>query len=186
MAMNKWWGALVVAAVACSPRPAADPRGIAISQAESGVAPTLAQLAAAAPLTVVVFYSESCPCFAVHEQRLAAMAAAYRARGVGFVLVDSEAGAAERDPALAPKLPLPLYADPGGKLAAALGAEYATHSVVLDRSARVRYRGAIDSDRTHLTPGAEHYLERALTDLLAGRDASVPAQEPLGCELQIN
>jgi hypothetical protein len=56
--------------------------------------------------------------------------------------------------------------------------------VVLDGEGRVRYRGGIDSDRTHLHEDATPFLRLALDDLLAGRPPRVAEGKTLGCSLQ--
>lgn len=139
-----------------------------------------------APYTVLVFYAHACPCFHVHDDRIRALASTYESRGVRFYVVDSEIDAsAERDAAAARERHLPpILIDRGAKLADALGAEYATYSVVLDRDGHVRYRGGIDSDKTHLTDDAKPYLRNAIDDLLAGRDPKVAEGKALGCSLQ--
>lgn len=139
-----------------------------------------------APYTVLIFYADACPCFRVHDERIRALASTYGPRGVRFYVVDSEVGATpERDAAASRERNLPpILIDRGAKLADALGAEYATYSVVLDREGHVRYRGGIDSDKTHLTDGATPYLRNAVDDLLAGHDPKVAEGKALGCSLQ--
>ncbi len=152
-----------------------------------GAAHRIADLARGAPFTVVTFFSADCPCQRVHDARLREMAAGYRARGVAFVAVDSEATATpagDADEARRRGYPFPLLTDARGAVADALGAEYATYTVVLDASLRVRYRGAIDSDKAHLTDDADPYLRDALDRLLAGREPERAATEALGCALR--
>ena len=142
----------------------------------------------AAKLTVVEFFSAHCPCQAAHDGRLRELARAYAARGVRFVAVDSEHGATSaRDGAEASRrgYPYPIVLDPGGALARELGAEYATYSVVLDAGGRVLYAGGLDSDRSHLTEGAESYVQNALDDALAGRPVRRPEGKTLGCALTV-
>lgn len=141
---------------------------------------------AQAKLTVLVFYAEHCPCFRAHEERLRELARLYAPHGVTFLLVDSEVDATmARDAAAARERSLPPIAiDPGAKLADALGAEYATYTVVLDPSGRVRYRGGIDTDKNRLTADAQPYLRDAVDDLLAGREPRRSEGKALGCALQ--
>jgi hypothetical protein len=144
-------------------------------------------LAANAPLTVLVFFSPDCHCLAIHEPRLRVLSDAYRARGVRFFMVDSEErGSVERDASEAARrgYPFPILGDRGAKLADALGAEYATYSVVFDAQARVRYRGGIDTDKSRVHDDATPYLRAALDDLLAGHDPRIPEGKTLGCSLQ--
>lgn len=136
--------------------------------------------------TVLVFYSDHCPCFRVHEDRIRAIASDFGGRGVRVVLVDSEVEAElERDAASARERNLPpIVVDPGAKLAGALGAEYATYSVVFDGEGRVRYRGGIDSDKNRLTPDARPYLREAVEAVLAGKEPPITEGKALGCALQ--
>jgi len=137
-------------------------------------------------LTVLIFYADRCPCFRAHEARVRELARTYASRGVGFLLVDSEVGATmERARAVVRERDLPPMAiDPGGHLAEAVGAEYATYSVVLGPDGRVLYRGGIDSDKNRLTDAPREYLREALDDLLAGREPRRKEGKALGCALQ--
>jgi Redoxin len=144
---------------------------------------------ARAKLTVFVFYSESCPCMRVHEPRLETIRRDYGPRGVALVLVDSEVNAdAARDAEVAAlrRYSFPLLTDPGARLAKAMQAEFATHSVVVDTQGRVRYSGGIDSDENHLHDDATPYLRDALDDLLSDRAPRNLGSEALGCTLQTN
>jgi hypothetical protein len=140
-----------------------------------------------AHLTVLVFFSPHCHCLTMHEPRLAALYDRYSARGVRFLMVDSEVGATEaRDTEEAQRrgYRFPIVLDRGAKLAAMLGAEYATYSVVLDAEGRVRYHGGIDDDKTHLTDQATPYLQDAIEDVLSGREPRADKGKTLGCALE--
>lgn len=153
---------------------------------DAGGAEALGARAARAPLTVLVFFTPDCPVQKAHDARLRAMVAAYAPRGVAFAAVDSDRGAdmpAVRAEALRRGLDIPVLEDRDAAVADALGVEFSTHAVVLDRDGRVLYSGAFDSDRTHLTDKAEPYLARALDAALAGRPVEKARTEPLGCPL---
>ncbi len=142
---------------------------------------------ASARYTVFVFFANSCPCFSVHEARLRALVDKFGPQGVKFAIVDSETGrTAAQDGAEAERrhLPAPIFIDPGARLANALGARYATYSVVVDSAGRVRYHGGIDSDKNHLRDDAAPFLSDALGDLLAGREPTRAEGKTLGCALQ--
>ena len=144
-------------------------------------------MARSAPLTVFVFFSPDCRVLDAHEPRLRALFDAYHPRGVQFFMVDSEVrGSLERDTTEARRrgYPFPILGDRGANLANALGAEYATYAVVFDDHARVRYRGGIDTDKSHVHDDATPYLKNALDDLLADREPRVTEGETLGCALQ--
>ena len=154
----------------------------------SGGARSIASITSASRFTVMTFWSAHCPCQRAHDGRLRALYDAYAPRGVAFVAVDSEVAATEvRDAAEAKErvYPFPLFIDRGGALARALGAEYATYTVILDDHGAVVYRGGLDDDRTHLTESATAYVREALDDLLAGRAPRVAKSEALGCTLQL-
>jgi hypothetical protein len=138
-------------------------------------------------ITVLVFFSPTCHCLTVHDGRLVGLYGRYHSRGVELLMIDSETtGSGERDTLEAQRrgYPFPIVRDQGAKLADALGARFASYSVVLDARGRVRYRGGIDSDKSHLHEDAHLYLEDAIGDLLAGRSPRVIEGEALGCELQ--
>lgn len=181
--------ALVFALAACGapalpldrPTPSLTLRGT------DGKAHDLARDASLAEATVLVFFDAHCPCFSAHEPRLAALAKDLGPRVV-VLLVDSEVGGSlEQDArSVASRgLPFPMLRDDGARLAKALGAEYASYSVVLDRTGTVRYAGGIDDDRSHLTDSATPYLREALEDVLAGRPVRRREGKALGCTLAL-
>lgn len=187
--------ALLIAAAACgggarapgSSGAAAVAPSDAVLRDDAGRPLPLGERVAGSSLTVLVFFSGECPVQKAHDARLREIIRAYSARGVTFAAVVSEAGAdlaAERSEAHRRGLDMPVLEDCGAALADALGVEYSTHTVVLDCSRRVLYTGGLDSDRTHLSPGAERWLERALDGALSGGTIARAKTEPLGCPLR--
>jgi peroxiredoxin len=142
-----------------------------------------------ARFTVFIFFSAHCPCMAAHDDRVSQLASAYQARDVQFFLVDSEVGdALERDRTEAQRrqYPFPILADPKGRLAEALGARFATTTVVLDSAGSVRYRGGIDSEKRKPDPTGRFYLKEALSALLDGKTPDVTETKSLGCYLRLS
>ncbi len=151
-----------------------------------GVKHDLAEDARSAHLTVLFFSAWHCPCQAVHDARIRELYAHYHPLGVEVFSVDSETGASvehDKDEAAHRGYPFPVLVDPGGELARAVGAEYATESFVLDSQGIVRYHGGLDSDRKELHADAEPYLRDALDDLLAGKSLRAREKKALGCAL---
>ena len=147
----------------------------------------LADLVSGAPATVVEFFSSDCPCQDAHDPRLIALYEHYHPLGVRFVIVDANYSAAlDHDLAEASErhYPFPILIDPGGAMIKALGAKYATYSVLLDSQGRVRYRGGFDSDRHPLSAHPKPYLDEAIGALLAGRDPNPAETKTLGCALE--
>jgi hypothetical protein len=170
-----------------------EPRAISPASAPSlvltdtaGGHTTLPEDYARSTLTAIVFFSDHCPCFRVHEERLVELARTYAPRGVRMIFVDSEvSGSLARDAHVASERGLPAISlDPGAKLADALDADYATYTVVVDEKGRVRYRGGIDSDKDRLHDDTKAYLRDALDDLLAGHEPRIAEGKALGCALR--
>lgn len=138
--------------------------------------------------TVVEFFSVHCPCQAQHDERLRALASAYASQGVAFLAVDSEVGASvarDRNEAARRAYPYPILIDDQGKVARALGADYATYSVLVDADGHVLYSGGIDSDKSHLREDATPFLREAIDDALARRPMRRTEAKALGCSLEL-
>lgn len=184
MVVSRTIGAAALLLFGCSPT---GPRAMVIDRAMLPPPAQSEDAFAMHRLTVLVFFSPTCHCLSAHDERLVRLYRAYHPRGVDVLLVDSEVGATpERDALEAHSrgYPFPIVVDRGAKLANALGAEFASYSVVLDSEGHVRYHGGIDSDRSHLHEDARLYLQKAIDDLLAGRSPRVEEGEALGCTLQ--
>lgn len=170
--------ACVLASIGCAP-----------SSVDVGArAPASARaLAADHAVTVLVFFSATCPCTSAHDRRLVALAERYSARGVRFVAIDSEAGAddaRDRAEATARGYPFAIVADPDGAVAESLGVDVAATTVVVDGAGLIRYRGGIDSDRHDLHDDATPFLSNALDAVLDGHDPTTKTAKSLGCVLR--
>ena len=153
----------------------------------AGARVELQSIVSQSPWTVVVFFSRNCKCFTAHQGRFRELDDAYSGRGVRILLVDSEVGSTPDGDAVEAArrgLPYTLLLDPRARLADALGAEYATYTVIVDRDGAIRYRGGFDADRTHLRAGSTPYARDALDDLLAGKEPRVARAKTLGCALE--
>lgn len=173
--------------VGCASPPARVPASRLVLPGSDGVAHDVNAEIARHDFTVFVFGAEECGCLDAHAVRLRELATRYSTENVVFRLVDSEVGASRaRSLVLARhgKYPFPVLTDEGARLADSLRAEFATHSVVVDRLGRIRYSGGIDSDSTRLHADAELFLKDALDDLLAGKPPREAQSEALGCALR--
>jgi hypothetical protein len=177
----------IAALLAACARSAAPHVPAVVLESTRGQVETFPATLAAAPWTVLVFFSADCPCFRAHEARLAELVRAYEPQGVRFILVDSEVGASVARAAELSRergLSVPIVIDAKAVLADALDAEYATYSVVLDPAGVVRFRGGIDSDMSHLREGATPYLRDAIDALLTGSAPQRAEAKALGCPLR--
>jgi len=179
--------AFPLSSLGCAPRaPLRFPEQVTLV-GDDGRARDLSREVSQSELTVFVFFAEDCPCVSAHEPRLKELWEMFEPQGVRIFLVDAEASASPEKSAREARArgyPFPLLSDPEGRLARAFDAEYATHSVVVDRQGEVRYSGAIDSDKTMLHKDARPYLAEVLGDLLAGKPPRHERTEPMGCVLE--
>ncbi len=180
--------ALAVGAEGCArTQPSSRPPDDVALVAADGHRFDTAELVGGADWNVVVFISRECPCLAAHDQRLRELATTFAPLGVKFVAIDSEVGGTpevEAAEARKRQYPFPVVVDTGARLANQLGAEYATYTVVMNRSGQVLYRGGIDSDKQKLHADASMYLRDALADLTAGKQPRRSEGTALGCMLR--
>jgi peroxiredoxin len=143
---------------------------------------------------VVVFLGVECPLSKLYVERLNGLAGKFESNGTAFLAVDSnpqDSLADLRTFATTHRLRFPLVKDQGMRVADRFGAARNPEVFVVDGAGAVRYRGRID-DRyqvglhrdpvaaADLAPGD---LERALVELSAGRQVSVPETKSVGCLL---
>jgi len=133
---------------------------------------TARELVARADATVFVFWSSGCPCVRRYQSRIEALAQEWKARGVAFVQVSSNAGESLElleEAARSRGLALPLWRDERGELAEALGARSTPTVVFVRRDGELLYRGWLDNEREAGELDREPWLEHALNGFLTGQ-----------------
>ncbi len=140
--------------------------------------------------TVVVFVSNGCPTARAYEERLIALQDKWRPRGVELIAINSNNASLSPPDTLdgmvrrssRGRFNFPYLKDEDGALAKELGAICTPHAFVLDRELRVAYSGRIDDSRLgdRITTND---LDDAITDVVAGRPASVDRTDPFGCSI---
>jgi peroxiredoxin len=141
---------------------------------------------------VVVFSSNRCPTVKAYAERLNALQAAYGPRGVQLVAINSndphlypdEGYEAMIDRAATDRYAFPYLVDADQRVARAYGPTCTFHAFLLDRERRLRYEGRFDDARL-ADRVTSHDLERALDEVLAGHDVTVPRTQAFGCALDI-
>jgi peroxiredoxin len=141
---------------------------------------------------VVVFSCNHCPFVIGSEDRLKALYAAYKPRGVAWVAINSNEtthhpedsfdlmkARAKKD-----RLPWPYLCDESQDVARAYGALRTPHFYVFDRERRLRYTGRMDDNPMDASKATTHELAEALDALLAGKDPPVPLTNPIGCNVK--
>jgi peroxiredoxin/mono/diheme cytochrome c family protein len=136
---------------------------------------------------VVVFLGTECPLAKQYGSRLEDLAARYEAQGVQFVGINAnqqdslaEIGHYVREQ----NIVFPMLKDPGNVVADQFGAKRTPEAFVLDSKGVVRYWGRIDDQYGVGYARGEptkSFLATALDQLLAGKEVSQPASEPVGC-----
>lgn len=148
----------------------------------------VARLAASARgTTMLVVWDPSCPCSRFEEGYIRRLADEFQPRGVAVRILATTGDApttvaAVRREFTERRLPGRLVIDAGGRQARALGVAAAPGAVVLDADGRVRYSGALHAGRFCKDPKLA-FAERALEDLLAGRDVATATVPFFGCGL---
>ena len=139
---------------------------------------------------VLIFASNRCPTVKAYAERMKALQAEYRARGVQLVAINSNSPHLYPDEsypfmverAMLDGYSFPYLADDEQRVGRAYGASCTFHLFVLDRDRRLRYEGRFDDARLEANV-TSHDLRDALDDLLAGREVRTPRTRPFGCSL---
>jgi peroxiredoxin len=145
-------------------------------------------------VVVIAFLGVDCPLAKLYAPRLVELAHKYEARGVVFVAVDAnrqDSVAAMAAHARRQGIGFPFLKDLRRTIAARLGATRTPQVVVLDRERKICYRGRIDDQfgfmpknpaSSYRRTQSEHNdLQRALDEVLAGKQISVPETDAVGC-----
>ncbi len=139
---------------------------------------------------VIVFTGVDCPVGKLYMERLADLAKQFEARGVAFLAIDANSGATATraaEDAEAHGVRFPVLMDPGNAVADVLLVDRTCEALVLDGSARLRYRGAIDDQyglTAHKDAPTKTYVVDALEAILAGREVEPKATEVAGCPIE--
>ncbi len=142
-------------------RPVGRPVGAALLQPERRPAPPLRCLEADVgtmtlgpnePVTVLNFWSPTCPCSRFMESHVRSLVTQYSSQGVRFAtIIQCGPSEAEVSQALsdwrARGISTAIVADGGGSIARAFGVWAAPGAVILDRSGRIIYVGAYNVAR---------------------------------------
>jgi len=135
---------------------------------------------------VLAFVATRCPVSNSYNERMAAIATEYGAKGVAFVGLNAnkeETPAEVAEHAKAHGLAFPILKDEGNVRADAFGAQVTPEVYVYDPTWTLRYHGRIDDDMRgqHVT---SHDLRNALEALLAGKDVPVKETKAFGCSIK--
>ncbi|RSK33064.1 thioredoxin family protein [Hymenobacter metallilatus] len=144
---------------------------------------------------IVVFTCNTCPYAKAYEQRIIDLNTKYAPQGYPVVAINPN------DPATVPgdsfaemqkrarekKYTFPYLQDETQQVARQYGATRTPHLYVLTRQGAdfvVSYIGAIDDNSEDAKLVKTKYLENAMTELVAGKPASVSSTKAIGCTIK--
>ncbi|MBC6699446.1 thioredoxin family protein [Hymenobacter puniceus] len=144
---------------------------------------------------IVVFTCNTCPYAKAYEQRIIDLHTKYAPLGYPVVAINPN------DPAVAPgdsfadmqkrakdkRYGFPYLQDESQEVARRYGATRTPHLYVLNRQGNdfvVSYIGAIDDNSEDARLVKTKYLENAMTELLAGKPATVSTTKAIGCTIK--
>ncbi len=141
---------------------------------------------------VVLFWANSCPWIDRYEDRVKDLISAYRGRGVGFVLVNSndmvafpsESPEQLREQASKSGYGVPYLSDADAAVARAFGAQRAPEVFVFNGENRLVYTGAIDDSPAVASQVSTPHLKNALDALLGGNAVSSATTNAIGCTIK--
>jgi peroxiredoxin len=135
---------------------------------------------------VLAFIATQCPVSNAYNQRMAAFAKEYEARGVAFVGINSnkqESPAEIAEHAKTHGFMFPILKDDGNKKADDLGAQVTPETYLFDASWTLRYHGRIDDDKSGKAIASQD-LRNAVDALLTGKDVPVKEAKAFGCTIK--
>lgn len=144
-------------------------------------------------IVVLEWMNLECPFSRYHYETAHTMvdlATKYKDKNVVWLAINSTNNTtveANREFARKHKLPYPILDDRTGEVGRQYGARNTPHMFVIDTNGVVVYEGAIDNaplGKQEPSAGSVNYVDKALTELLAGQKISTPVTPPYGCTVK--
>jgi peroxiredoxin len=144
-------------------------------------------------IVVLEWINLDCPFSKYHHETvntMANLAEKYRNKEVVWLAINSTPNTtpeANREFAQKYKLPYPILDDRSGLVGKQYGARNTPHMFVIDKTGAIAYEGAIDNapvDKQKPEAGTVNYVDKAISELLAGKKVSTPATPPYGCVIK--
>ena len=139
-------------------------------------------------IVVLEWLNTECPFVQYHYEKAKTMidlAKKYKGKKVVWLAVNSTSHTtpeANKQFAAKYKLPYPILDDRSGEVGLAYGAKTTPHIFVIDTNGNIAYDGAIDnSPLGKQKEGVVNYVDKALSELIAGKAVSTSKTEPYGC-----
>src|SRR5215212_11236225 len=136
--------------------------------------------------TVFIFVATKCPVSNAYNERMAKLAADYRAKGVNVVGINSnstEPAAEVKSHAAEKGLAFTILKDDGNQVADRFNAQSTPEAYLLDASGKLVYHGAIDNSRNG-DGVTSSYLRDAIEATLAGKPVEKSEVKAFGCSIK--
>ncbi|HUK14074.1 MAG TPA: thioredoxin family protein [Thermoanaerobaculaceae bacterium] len=143
--------------------------------------------------TLVIFSCNHCPWVRAWEDRIVALAAEAKAKGVGVIAINSNDPSAYpgdtfdlmKERATAKGYGFPYVVDATSEVARAFGATHTPEAFLFDAAGKLAYHGAIDDNARDAAKVTQHYLQDAVDAVVAGKPVPTAETKALGCSLQL-
>jgi len=135
----------------------------------------------------ILFIATKCPVSNAYNERMAALAKEYTAKGIAFVGINSnktEPAAETADHAKKNGFAFFVVKDDGNKVADAYGAQKTPEIFLLDAAGKLTYHGRIDENQDDAKGVKSPDFRNALDAFLAGKPVPVAQTKAFGCTIK--
>ena len=136
-------------------------------------------------IVVLEWFNDGCP-FVQRHYKAKTMNDKYKDKDVVWLAINSTAGkkpADNKSAAESMNVDHPILADTDSSVAKAYGAKSTPDMFVIDKDGKIAYEGAIDNDPDGTKADKVNYVDKALSEILAGKSVSEPQTESYGCHV---
>lgn len=184
---------LVGAALSAVPAPAAElaigatAPDFTLPSASDGKPVSLKELLSKEKGVAILFIATKCPVSNAYNERMAALAKEYAAKGIAFVGINSnksEPAAETAEHAKKHGFSFFVVKDDGNKVADAYGAQKTPEVFLLDASGKLLYHGRIDENQDDANGVRSPDFRNALDAFLAGKPVPVAQTKAFGCTIK--
>lgn len=148
---------------------------------------SLAAAEKADKLVVLIFVATECPYSNAYNDRMRDMAAAYAAKGVQFVGINSNSTETVADAVAHAKKhghTFTIVKDPGNKVADLYDARRTPEAFVIGKDGKLMYHGRIDENYEDASKVTSPDLKNAIDALLAGQPVAKAETKAFGCTIK--
>jgi len=134
---------------------------------------------------ILIFLSVQCPVVKGYDERIVKLAAAYQAKGINVIGINSNATESPEKIKThrAEKYKFPVLIDKGNVIADRLGANVTPEIFYLNEKNVLVYHGAIDNDRSGENVST-NYLSDAVESNLSGKVVAKTTANAFGCSIK--